>query len=119
MMNTASVTNRAAVIKEYLSRLTSSDAALIFRYATVAARWEALRLMAHQGRSTPGDDAKFRELSDLMRRLTAKLPLESDLATEGHCGPDGIPGLTAWDGNLPLELGGLLRQSWQESASGW
>ena len=119
MMNTASVTNRASVIREYLSRLTSADATLIFRYAACASRWEALRLLADQGCSTPGDDAKFRELSEILKGLTAKLPLESDLATADRCGPDGIPGLTAYDGNLPLDLGGLIGQTWQESASGW
>jgi len=58
-------------------------------------------------------------LSGVLKGLTAKLPVEADLATVGHCGPNGIPGLTAWDGCLPLDLGGLLGQSWQESASGW
>ena len=119
MVNLASVSNRASVIREYLSRLTSADPTTIYQYSVTAARWEALRLLADQGRSTPGDDQIFRKLSELLKALTARLPLEADLATEGRCGSDGIPGLTAYDGCLPLDLGGLIGLSWQGSASGW
>ena len=30
-----------------------------------------------------------------------------------------LQGLTSWSGNLPLDLGELLGESWQESAQGW
>jgi hypothetical protein len=65
MMNLASVSNRASVIREYLSRLTSADPTTIYQYSVTAARCEALRLLADQGRSTPGDDQIFRKLSDV------------------------------------------------------
>jgi hypothetical protein len=88
MMNLASVSNRASVIRECLSRLTSADPTTIYQYSVTAARWEALRLLADRGRSTPGDDQIFRKLSDVLRGLTERLPLEADLATEDRCGPD-------------------------------
>jgi hypothetical protein len=73
--------------------------------------------VADAGESTPADDARFRELSGVLRGLTEKLGLET--ATEEWHGPDAIPGLTSWSGHLPLELGDLIGETWQESASGW
>ena len=40
-------------------------------------------------------------------------------ATEEHRGPDAIVGITDWGGYLPLDLAGLIGQTWQEAAQGW
>jgi hypothetical protein len=86
-MNKASVSKRASVIREYLTQLTQCDPESIYPYSVTAARWEVLRLVIDQGKGTPGDDRRFRELSGVLRGRTEKLGLDS--ATDGRCGPDG------------------------------
>ncbi len=74
----ASIENRAAIIRDDVHRLgPPTDPATLYRYSMVAARWEALCLLRHRGESTPADDQRFWELSDLLRTLTPKIGLEA------------------------------------------
>jgi hypothetical protein len=95
------------VIREYLTRLTQCDQTAVYRYSTAAARWEALRLLIDQGKAAPADEHKFRQLSVVLRGLTAALGLP--VATEDHHGPDAIVGLTSWSGLFAAGLLGFAR----------
>lgn len=116
-MTDAKTANLSAMIAEYLTRLLDppADPGLIRRYSLVAARFQALRLLIDEGKSTPADYLRFRELGDLMRTLTVKLDLP-DVATVDSAGPDAVVGVTDAAGFLPLDFGYLIGQSWQESA---
>jgi|SRR5271163_4372673 len=48
-----------------------------------------------------------------------KLNQKEQTATEQRHGPDAIVGITDHGGYLPLDLAGLIGQTWQEAAQGW
>ena len=112
----ASIENRAAIIRDDVHWLgPPTDRATIYRYSMVASRWEALRLLRRRGESTAADDQRFWELTTLLRTLTEKIGLET--ATEDHRGPDAIPGVTGFDGFLPLDYSHLIAgETWQTAA---
>jgi hypothetical protein len=115
----AAIDNRASVIREYIARIMPPvDPTDLFRYSVLAARWEFLRLLAHNGGSTPDDDRRFRELTPLLAALTARIDLP-DVATEDHSGPDAVPDITTYAGHLPLDIGELMGETWHESAALW
>lgn len=118
-MNTASIANRASVIRQDIHRLTDADRSLIYRYSMTATRWEALRLLIDQGKSTPADDRRFSELSAILWDLTERLGLE--VATEERCAPDAVVGITVpWGGFIPGDCSYLISgETWQTAASGW
>ncbi len=102
-MSADSVSNRAAAIRQYLARM-DADPATARRYSVVAARWEALRLAMERGRTTPGDDKRFLELSHILGGIGAKL---------------GFTELTDANGFLPGDCQRLMCRTWQEAAEGW
>ena len=75
------------------------------KYSFVAARWEQLRLGMHDGRNTPDDDARFRELGEMLRTLGKALGFSGD-----------VP---ASNGFLPNDPGRILSDSWLEDARLW
>lgn len=91
---------RAAAIRNYLH--DQPDRATVRRYAFVAARWEELKLAQIDGRTTPDEDARLREVSDVLRVLTEKLDL------------GGVTG-----DFLPRDPQRLLKESWEEAARLW
>jgi hypothetical protein len=109
----ASLANRAAAIRHYLARL-DADPAVARRYSLVAARWEALRLAMNRGKTTPADDARFLELTGVLRALTAKLGLAT------HPGTEAVEGITDRAGFLPRDPQRIIyAETWQMAADGW
>jgi hypothetical protein len=106
------IANRAACIRHYLS---DADPAIARRYSLIAARWEQLRLAVDKGRTTPADDARYVELSGLMRALTARLGLPACKVGTG----EAIPGITNGQGFLPNDPCRIIHGSWQEAAEVW
>lgn len=117
----ASIANRAAAIRHYLF---DAEPALARRYSLVAARWEALRLAMDRGKTTPADDARFRDLSDVLRALTAKLGLATgtgaNRSSSNNLGPEAIAGITDRAGFLPRDPQRIVQaETWQTAADGW
>jgi hypothetical protein len=103
---------RAAAIRDYLR---DREPNLVRRYSFVAARWEQLRLKQHHRQTTPGEDARLRELTASLKVLTHGLNLpvvDPD--------SDGIEAVTWHEGFLPLDPQRILsRMDWIEAAEGW
>src|SRR5271170_7433332 len=59
-----SLEGHAAAIRGDMARM-EKDPVASRRYATVAARWGQIRLRRQRGLSTPGDDARFTELTNV------------------------------------------------------
>ena len=114
-----SLNSRACSIRDYLGKLDlPRDPALIFKYSSIASRWEAVRLLIDRGNATPADDRRFLDLTRVLRALTEKIGL--DACTEQSRGPDDIPGLTRYRGFLPCDPQRLLYGvDWQTAAEGW
>jgi hypothetical protein len=77
-----SINRRASAIRDYLDRM-GEDPVIARRYSFVAARWEALRLAQDRGKTTPGEDARFLELSAVLQALTNQLGLGPGLMFGG------------------------------------
>jgi hypothetical protein len=99
-----SINNRSAAVRHYLDR-KGADPTVARRYSLVAARWDALRLAIHRGQTTPADDVRFRELSQILQALTVKLGLGTNL--------------TDARGFLPSDPQRIICRSWVEAAAGW
>lgn len=67
------IAQRANAIRHYLR--DHPDRPLVQKYSFLAARFEEMRLAQHDGRPTPDADARFREVSEMLRVLTKKLGL--------------------------------------------
>jgi hypothetical protein len=78
---------------------------LVRRYSFLAARFEELRLAQHDGRTTPDDDVRFREVSEMLRLLTVRL------------GPGEA--VTGFNGFLPKDPQRIISDSWLECARVW
>ena len=115
----AALDNRASVIRGDIARMELPlDPATVRRYSIIAARWEELRLLIHEGKSAPADEHRFREGTPIFRALTAELGL--DAADETHPGPETIPGITGWDGFLACDFSYLIaNETWQSTAADW
>jgi hypothetical protein len=74
------------------------------KYSFVAARWEQLRVRMQDGRTTPDDDVRFRELGEMLRALGNAL---------------GFSDVTASNGFLPGDPGRIFGDSWLENARLW
>jgi hypothetical protein len=107
--------DRAAAIKDYLIHNEGADPVLARRYATLAARWERLRLAAEKGHTTPGDDVRYQELCSALKVLTKQLGLNA--ATVGHA--DCIPGITDARGRLPRDTSRYFYDDWLSIARMW
>lgn len=100
-MSEAALAELAACIRDFLR--DHPDRGLVRKYSFVAARLEQLRLGMHDGRNTPDDDARFRELGEMLRTLSKALGFSGDL-------PNGF---------LPKDPGRILSDSWLENARLW
>jgi len=80
----------------------------------VAARWSQIRLRRERGLSTPGDDARFTALTDVLAALSDQLGLETatDPEVEGV-----VVGVTVpWGPYLPGDIGYLIHGwTWDRS----
>jgi hypothetical protein len=107
------MSNRAAAISAYLA--DDADPVLVRRYATLATRWEQLRLAIEKGHTTPGDDVRYQDLSSALKVLSRELGL--DTATVGHA--DCIPGITDSRGRLPRDTSRYFYDDWVSIAMMW
>jgi hypothetical protein len=97
------------------SHLRNADPVKARQYAHTAARWEELRLAIARRQTTPGDDARYRELSAALRVLSRELNLKVVSVDHG----DAIAGITDADGFLPGDPQRMFGIDWQEAADGW
>jgi hypothetical protein len=97
------ISERAAAIRDYLR--DHPDRASVRRYSFLAARFEELKLAQIDGRTTPDDDARFREVGDMLRALTKTLDLGDSI--------------TGWKEFLPKDPQRLVFDSWLDSARMW
>jgi hypothetical protein len=104
MSNADAVNERAAAIRQYLSR-DNADARLVAKYAKVAARWEELRLLQHKGLTRPHEDDRLRELGMVLQGLGEKLGLGAEI--------------TGWRGFLPGDPARIICNGWREAAELW
>ena len=63
----SAIAERASAIRHYLSDLP--DQALVRKYSFCAARFEQLKLAQIDGKTTPAEDATFREVGEMLRAL--------------------------------------------------
>jgi hypothetical protein len=96
------IAERAAAIRDYLS--DHSDRGLARRYSFLAARFEEMKLAQHDGRTTPDDDARFREVTEMLRALGKGL---------------GFGDVTGWNDFLPGDPQRIVSRSWVECARLW
>lgn len=112
-----SLGNRAAAIRQYLGTIDPPlDPALTYTYSVTAARFERMRLLIDRGRATPTDDARYHELTQVLRTLTERLSLPLVCAVHGD---DAIPGVTDSLGRLPRDACRFLHDSWRDIAEVW
>lgn len=97
------IAERAAAIRHYLD--DQPDRALVRKYSFVASRFEEMKLAQHDGRTTPDEDARFREVTQMLGVLTKKLGLGDSV--------------TGWREFLPGDPQRILHESWLESARLW
>lgn len=97
------------------SHLRNADPVKARQYAHTAARWEELRLSIGRRKTTPGDEARYRELSAALRVLSRELGLNTVSVDHG----DALAGITDSDGFLPGDPQRMWCDSWQEAADGW
>lgn len=109
-----SIEGHAAAIRADMERM-GRDPVISRRYATVAARWDQLRISRHRGLSTPGDDARVTELTRVLGGLCEQLGLETatDPGVEGV-----VVGVTVpWGPYLPGDCGYLINGwTWDHSS---
>jgi hypothetical protein len=94
------IAERASAIRHYLR--DHPDAGLVRKYSFLAARFEEMRLAQHDKRTTPDDDARLRQVTEMLRVLTTKLDLGDSVA-----------------GFLPKDPQRLLRGSWVDCVRLW
>jgi hypothetical protein len=97
------IAERAAAVRDYLG--DHPDRATVRRYSFLLARWEQLKLAQHDGRTTPDDDARFREISEILLVATKKLGLGDTV--------------TGWNNFPHRDPQRLIDDSWIESARVW
>jgi hypothetical protein len=98
------IAERASAIRQHLR--DHADQPLVRKYSFVAARYEQMRLAMHDGRTTPADDVRFREVCEMLKVLTKKLGLGERI--------------TAWKGEwLPGDPQRITSDSWPECARLW
>jgi hypothetical protein len=106
------IADRAAAIRQYLS---DADPGLARRYSLIASRWERLRWLMDKGKTTPADDARYSELSGMLKTLTVKLGLPACTVGTG----DAIPGITDGKGFLPKDTCRFMCPDWKDAAEIW
>jgi hypothetical protein len=101
-MNEA-LAERASAIRHYLR--DHADQPTAKRYSFLAARWEQVKLAQLDGKTTPSDDATFRELTSMLEVVTKRL--------------FGREALTYRNGFLPHDPQRIVSDSWIECARLW
>jgi hypothetical protein len=104
MSNDDAVRERAAAIREYLSR-HGKDPSVAHPYSVAAARWEELRLSRHRGLTRPQDDTRLRVLEVALSELSEELGLG--------------PGITCSRGFLKRDPSRIICRTWQDAAEAW
>jgi hypothetical protein len=102
----SNVAERASAIRHYLRN--HADQPLARKYSFLAARFEEMKLAQIDGKTTPAEDAAFREVTEMLQVLTKRL----DLAVAGD-------GITSWNGFLPGDPQRIISDSWLECARLW
>lgn len=97
------ISERASAIRHGLR--DHDDRSLVRKYSFVAARFEEMKLAQIDGKTTPGDDATFWEVTEMLTVLTKRLGLGDSV--------------TGWNGFLPLDGQRILSDSWIECARLW
>jgi hypothetical protein len=97
------VAERASAIRHYLR--DHPNRPLVRKYSFLAARHEQMGLAQHDGKTASGDDARFRELTEMLLVLTKML----------HLGDN----VTGWKAFLPGDPQRIISDSWVESARLW
>lgn len=97
------IAERASAIRGYLA--DHPDRAIVRRYSFLAARFEELKLAQHDGRTTPDDDARFQEVTEMLQVLGKRLGLGDSV--------------TGWREFLPGDPQRIISNSWLESARLW
>jgi hypothetical protein len=97
------IAERASAIRHYLH--DHANQPLVRKYSFLAARYEQMRLAMHDGKTTPANDVRFRELSDMLKVITKKLGLG-----------DSVTGRKEF---LPNDPQRIISDSWLESARLW
>ncbi|ASW84793.1 hypothetical protein [Mycobacterium intracellulare] len=94
------VAERAAAIRHYLQ--DHPDRPLVRKYSFLAARYEEMKFAQRDGKTTPDEDARYREVTDMLAVFTKKLNLG-----------DGFRGF------LPRDPQRIIFDSWIDSARMW
>jgi hypothetical protein len=110
------VEERAASIRMFTVPGRHVGSAVVRQYASVAAKWERLRLLEHQD-SVLADEEQFLALSAILQRLSVDLGLQT--CTVNGEGIAGVAGITDRRGFLPYDLGYLRGGTWHEAAEFW
>jgi hypothetical protein len=104
--------DRSAAIRHHLRDM---DPVRARRYATLATRWEQIRLATYRGTTNPGDDFRYQELSSALKVLSQELGLRTADVDNG----DAVGGITDAAGYLPKDPSRLWCESWIEAAEDW
>jgi hypothetical protein len=94
------IAERASAIRHYLG--DHPDRATVRRYSFAAARWEEMKVAQIDGRTIPDEDARFQELTQMLKLLTKKLALGENIIR--------------WNDYLPGDPQRIISDSWLESA---
>ena len=101
-MSTA-ISERAEAIRHYLRH--HKDQSVVTKYSFLAARFEEMKLAQIEGKTNPKDDARFRDVTQMLRVLTRQLGLGDDI--------------TDADGYLIGDTQRLLSGTWLDDARMW
>ena len=99
----SAISERANAIRGYLRH--HADQPLVRKYSFVAARFEEMKLAQIDGKTTPAEDATFREVTEMLSLLTRRLGLGDSI--------------TGWREFLPGDPQRILSDSWFECARLW
>ena len=101
-----SIKNRAAAIRDYVSKFHSPAPGDLYRFSVALATWDALRLKIDRGPATVADDQRLAELRARCEDLSEKV-----LNTRELTNRDGFL--------LGCFADRILEKSWQEAAEDW
>jgi hypothetical protein len=99
----SSIAERASAIRHYLR--DHADHSLVRRYSFLAARFEEMKLQQLDGKTTPAEDAVFREVTAMLRAFSKRL--------------FGTGAITDRNGFLPGDSQRIVSGSWRECARVW
>jgi hypothetical protein len=100
-----SIKNRAAAIRDYVSKFHSPDPNDLYKFPIALATWDALRLQIDKGPATVDDDRRLADLTSLCENLSEKVGLGRTLTSAGFL--------------VGSASDRIISKSWQEAAEGW